>query len=135
MYKSPVPRRSFLRSDRWQKKGERGTEQELFASCLGISGDDRGEQIFEQYRSHLKILDTRRLTCWRFLGEDPPYKIQSACNLCTRGIRCAQQCYLSVECVTSTRILFQRNRSLLFVVPFVFLRIRLCGLFHFRIDF
>jgi len=127
MYKSPVSRRSFLRSDRWQEKGERGAEQELFTSCLGISKDDKGEQILVQYRSHLKILDIRRLTCWRFLGEDPPYKIQSAprssaCNLCTRGIRCAQQCYLSIECVTSTGILFQRNRSLLFVVPFVFFK-------------
>ena len=125
MYKSPVPRRSFLPSNRRRKKGERVTEQQLYTSCLGICGDDNGEQIFEKYRSHLKILDARRLTCWRFLAEGPQYKIQSprrssACNLCPCGIQCAQQCYLSIECATSTQIHFQRNRSLLFVVAFVF---------------
>ena len=93
MCKSTVPPCSFLPSDRWRKR-ERGIEQELFTSYLGICGDDKGEHIFEQYRRHLKILDARSLTCWSFLAENPPYKIQSprrssACNLCTRGIRCA----------------------------------------------
>lgn len=74
MYKSPVPRRSFLPNDRRRGKVERGTEQELFTSCLGICGGDKGEQVFEQYRSHLKILDARRLTCWTFIAEDPPLK-------------------------------------------------------------
>lgn len=80
------------------------------------------------------------LTCWRFVAEDSPYQMQfprpsSAYNLCTCGIRCSQQCYLSIECATSTRIHFQRNRSFAVRCVLRFLRISPCGSFHFRIEF
>ena len=77
MYKSPVPRRSFLPNDRWRKKGKEELNRNCLPTVWESVGTTRVKQVFEQYRSHLKILDARRLTWWRFLAENPPCKIQS----------------------------------------------------------